>query len=106
MAIVIALLLFGMLAAGVFRYFSNADARRRFNKGLADNPGQSLAIYSCATLLVSFVVCVLIPPIGTIQLQFGHFSIGLWAVCGFALIGATIAMFAYGINPDQPKRRG
>lgn len=105
MAFVLALLLLVMIAVGSFRYLLNADARRRFNKDFAANPGQSLATYSCAVLFVAFVLCVFVHPIGGLQFHFGHSSITLWQLCGIALIVATAAMFAYGINPDRPKRK-
>lgn len=87
MGAIMALILTGMVAVGIWKGLTNREARRGYAKEFGAAPLESMLVAAwCACILV-FFWGVFVPPFGTIKLDILGAKMELWSLGG---IGSAI----------------
>jgi hypothetical protein len=105
MGAIIALVLTGCAAVGVYKFFTKRDFRQSLVDEFARSPIETAFVFSWCGCGLLFFWGVFVPALGTIKIPISGKTYELWAVAGIAfLVGfAIIGAYEWLKTPRHPR---
>lgn len=95
MGALVALMLTGFIVVGIYKFFTQSDARRNFLAECAEAPFESAFVFLWVACGLTFFWGVFVPPLGTIKIMILGTRRELWAVAGIASLAGFVLMGLY-----------
>jgi hypothetical protein len=90
MGMLFGLLLTGFAVVGVYKFLTSADFRAELAKEFIEDPWFAVFALFGGFCAIAFIWCLIIPPLGTLRIQFGRDSLPLWGVAGLGVVAWSV----------------